>query len=413
MAKHIRREPAEQTSQTAGMHAAEPQTADTQAPSCVIEVPSADAQTVSAQTAASHAAAQTTDTQAASTQTSTSHAAVTQPTGAHAAAQTTSAQTTISYAAVTQPTGAQAAVTQPTGAQAAIPNDETPSAPSITAPTYVDPWVASLDENSPRMKKSRRVRKRLIVLIVVLLLLMGGVGYIGWTMFQESHQQAAKQASSEGEVLESDTAQDASNDASKVTDAPDLYALIGMTQEEAIETLAHGAEVAKQREVSEEGNPVVLYLTVSLTEEPEDARLGVPVVYLGLNEDGIVVSTGYSVGVALLGLGSMSFADAISNENIVEETLIEAGVPVAAGSALLPEDSQEYSVYSSDGETLVQEKCSFSGVVELDGTEYDWSAVIIYDYKLANKSGVLTDTIRQIYIYLETPGADVLEDTEE
>ena len=77
------------------------------------------------------------------------------------------------------------------------------------------------------------------------------------------------------------------------------------------------------------GNAVKKSVTVALTAEPADSRSGTPTVYLGLDADGKVVQAGYSAATASLGYGSLSFADAVKNEHIVEKTLREAGVNVA------------------------------------------------------------------------------------
>ena len=101
--------------------------------------------------------------------------------------------------------------------------------------------------------------------------------------------------------------------------------------------MGRGATVTATREVNEEGNPIKTSLTVALTEEPADTRSGTPTVYLGLDEEGKVVQAGYSAPLASLGFGSLSFADAVSNEHVVEKTLQEAGIPVEEGAAVLPE----------------------------------------------------------------------------
>lgn len=272
---------------------------------------------------------------------------------------------------------------------------------------------ADRPELSAQQKKSRRMRRLLIVVVILLIALIGALGYFTWMLFQESQnlatQQAQQQSDQEVDALQGSEAQDASTATAKTTEVPDLAQLMGMTEDEAVDALKRGATVSSERQVNEEGNPMKRSLTVALTDEPADSRLGTPTVYLGLDEDDAVVMSGYSAAMSALGFGTLSFADAVKNENIVEKTLGEAGIKVEAGTAELPEDKADYSTYASDGTTLVQEKCSFSGTVELDGAEYNWSAVLVYDYKLANASGNLADTIRQIYLYLETPGAEAEE----
>ena len=173
-----------------------------------------------------------------------------------------------------------------------------------------------------------------------------------------------------------------------------------MTKDEAIAALKHGATETSSKEVSEEGNPVKTNVTIALTDEPADTRSGTPSVYLGLDEDGKIVQAGYSAATAALGYGSLSFVDAVKNEHIVEKTLAEASIAVPEGTVELPADKTAYSTYDTDGTTLVKESCSFSGTVDLAGAAHEWSSVLLYDYKTANASGNLADTIRIIYVYI-------------
>ena len=88
------------------------------------------------------------------------------------------------------------------------------------------------------------------------------------------------------------------------------------------------------------------------------------------------------------------------NEAIIEKTLAEAGVDVAQGSVTLPEDKTSYSTYDTDGKTLIKEYCSFSDTVDIEGAPHEWSAVLSYDYTMANATGNLADTVRTIYVYV-------------
>ena len=90
----------------------------------------------------------------------------------------------------------------------------------------------------------------------------------------------------------------------------------------------------------------------------------------------------------------------MKNESIIEKTLQEAGISVPAGTVSLPADKTEYSTYASDGTTLVKEYCPFSGDIDINGVSHTCSAVLSYDYSVANASGNLADTIRIIYVYI-------------
>ena len=252
---------------------------------------------------------------------------------------------------------------------------------------------------------SSGITQELIAIVVLLILLIGALGYFAWQWFEESQliatqQTQEQQSSQEVGSMQTDETKDATTATAKKTDVPNLAAVLGMTKDEAIAALKHGATETTSKEVNEEGNPVKTNVTVALTDEPADTRSGTPTVYLGLNEDGAVVQAGYSAATASLGYGSLSYVDAVKNEGIIEKTLQEAGVNVPAGSAQLPADKTEYSEYASDGTTLVKESYSFSGTVDLNGAAHEWSALLLYNYSTANTSGNLADTIRIVYVYV-------------
>ncbi|MCI8468402.1 MAG: histone-lysine N-methyltransferase [Eggerthellaceae bacterium] len=262
------------------------------------------------------------------------------------------------------------------------------------------------DEIPAYLRKSRRMRRILIAVAVILVLLLAAGAYFTWQLVQVAETSASQQAQAhqdqqQAAVLSPDEANDASSATTvKKTTVPNLTALLGLDQDQAIEYLAHGAQVASTREVNEEDNPVRQEVRVALTEEPADARTGTPTVYLGLGEDGLIVQVGYSTSTASLGYGSLSFADAVRNESIIEKTLAEAGVDVDEGSVALPEDKESYSTYDTDGKTLIKEYCSFYGEADVEGTPMQWSAVLSYDYTMANATSNLADTVRTIYVYV-------------
>lgn len=266
---------------------------------------------------------------------------------------------------------------------------------------------------SPHQKKSRRMRRILIVIMVLLVLLIGAIVYMGWQLFSEANLSASQQVQqlesteSETESLQTDPSAttDATTVTEKRTEVPDLLSILGLSESEAIAQLKRGASVVSTREVSEEGSSIVTQETVALLEEPADSRSGTPTVYLGLNADGVVVSAGYSAATASLGYGSISFAEAIETQHIIQKTLEEAGVTVSDDAITLPSDRSDYATYASDGTTVTAENCSFSGPVDINGETYEWSAVLTYNYTTSNATGNLADTIRIIYVYVDAPEA--------
>lgn len=259
-------------------------------------------------------------------------------------------------------------------------------------------------ELTPRMKKSKRTRKVLIVLLVLLLIVVGALGYFAFKTISNSQHEAAQQTQDTTTESSSASSIEQTNDAkeslTRLADVPNLATLLGMTQDEAIASIGHGALVTSNREVSEEGNPIKTSLNIALTEESADSKTGTPTVYLGLGEDGRVRQAGYSASASALGFGSHSFATAVREDHVVEGTLAKAGVNIPAGSAVLPEDIMAYTTYASDGKTAKSERSSFEGDVEVNGIPCTWSAVLSYDYTTANVTGNLNDTVRIIYVYI-------------
>lgn len=267
---------------------------------------------------------------------------------------------------------------------------------------------ANATELPAHLKRSRRVRRMLIVIIILLVLLGGAFAYFAYHVVVESEMLATERvqresASSKQSTIAVDEGKDAQTTAVKTVSVPDLSAVLGMSLDEATVALAHGAAAGLPRESEDEDEAVRTNVTVSLTEEPVDSKTGTPAVYLGLDEDGIVIQAGYSTSSSSLGYGALSFADAVSSEHVVEKTLREAGVGVADGAAVLP-DKATYSTYAANGKTLAKERCSFSGDVEVKGIACTWSAVLSYDYATANLTGNLADTVRVIYVYVTVNG---------
>ena len=246
----------------------------------------------------------------------------------------------------------------------------------------------------------------LIVLVILVILVIGAVAFFGYRAVSGSQQEAAQQTQQQqqandgkDEIANSATA-DAGDSTTKLADVPDLTSLLGKNQDEAIKMIGRGALVTANRDVNEEGSAIKKNLNVALTEEPADSKTGTPTVYLGLNKKGKIIQVGYSASASALGFGSLSFADAIQSEHVVEKTLAKVGVEVPEGSVKLPKDKGKYSTYASDGSTIVKERCSFEGDLDIDGIPCEWSSVLSYDYTTQVVTGNLSDTVRIIYAYV-------------
>ena len=192
---------------------------------------------------------------------------------------------------------------------------------------------------SPRMQQSRRKRRTLALFVILIVLVIIAVGVYTFRTFSNSQQEAAHQAQEQLETPKNDIGNELSDGAgaasARLTDVPNLSAVLGMTLDEAVSSIGHGAMALPAREVNEEGNPIKSSVNVSLNDEPVDSKTGAPMVYLGLNQDGRVIQVGYSASAAALGFGSLSFADAVNQEHVIEKTFDKIGVKVPEGAAVL------------------------------------------------------------------------------
>ncbi len=257
-------------------------------------------------------------------------------------------------------------------------------------------------EEPTYIRRSRRMRRVLIIVIILLVVLLALCVFLSLRLFQSSEQTAVQQTQ---EIEEGESAiDDVSAGGTKTTSAPDIAHLLGLTLDEAVDQLQHGAEVAGTQDMTDAGI-IRPEATVALNDETAEGRSGAPNVYLDLDESGTVVKAGYSTSITSLGYGSRSFSDIVAEDAIVEKTFAEAGVELGEGAVTLPEDSAEYSTYEDDGTTLTKESYTFSGDVDVDGQTRKWQAVLLYDYTTARATGNLNDTVRTINIYLGTQEA--------
>ena len=264
--------------------------------------------------------------------------------------------------------------------------------------------TAQAAQVSERVIKSHRTRNILRVIIVLLVIALGALAYFGWRTFTESQEQANQEAQEQLEAPKDNVTRSEGDDtvetAVEQADVPNLTTLFGKTTDQAVADLARGAFVSSNKEVTDKKSVIKKNVTVALADEPHDSKTGAPNVYLGLNKDGKIIQVGYSASASALGFGSLSFSDAVNEEHVIETTLRKIGVEVEDGVATLPDDNSKYTTYASDGKTVVKERCSFKGDLEVNGVPCTWSAVLSYDYATQVISGNLSDTIRIIYVYV-------------
>ena len=262
---------------------------------------------------------------------------------------------------------------------------------------------------SVHQKKSKRTRTALIVVSVVLVALLAALCYFAFMLYQEASS-VADQASSSSATTLKDAAEatDAKKQGSRLT-APNLVALLGSTQDEAIAKVGRGATVASSSDITQETGEgdskttevVGKTVTIALTDQQADARGNTPSVYLTLDKDGKITQAGYSAAMSTLGFGDVSFSDAVTEKHVVETLLGDAGLSVEEGSVELP-SPDAYRTYADDGKTIVQEQYTFSGTAKASSgdAEHAWQCRLNYDYSAANVSNNLADTLRLFYVYV-------------
>ncbi len=255
---------------------------------------------------------------------------------------------------------------------------------------------AAHTEAQAKQRRSRRALKAMIALLVVVIVAVGAAGvYLVVTDSQRTELAAEDRTAS----TDAGTGSDASTPTESSTEVPNLATVVGATVDEAVAALGHGATVTNTNEIDEEDSSVRSIVTIELADEPTDSRTGTPSVYLSLDESGAAIEVSYAAGMAQLGYGSMSFADAVEEAHAVETTLTAAGVPVQEGSVALPEDPTEYTTYGDDG-SIRSERYSFTGATDVDGTTFSWSVSLVYDYATTSSSGSIADTTRRLTLTL-------------
>lgn len=195
----------------------------------------------------------------------------------------------------------------------------------------------------------------------------------------------------------------ASSDKPQVTNAQtqviNLVGLMGLSADDAVKKIGHGAAVQDEAPMSSLG--FTNEETVVLTDEKGDALSGTPTVTLGLDANGAVAAASYSAPTSLLGYGNLSFVDAVSKFHIVETMLAKVGLSgVEEGSVSLPSDRKEFSECGPDRKTMTSETYTFNGTAQADGASYSWTATLDYDYTQANETGNLANTVKKITVSL-------------
>ncbi len=257
----------------------------------------------------------------------------------------------------------------------------------------------SLTEYSNRQRHNKRVRIALTFLATILVLMLIALVVVGVLMFVEADKKSVStSAQQDSTTLLGDA--DEKEKVAATSEVVNLVSLMGLTKEEAVAHIGHGATIESETPI-EVGN-LKSELVVPLTEEQGDPKRGTPTVVLRLDEAGHVGWASYTAPTSALGYGTISFIDAIQSAHVIQNSLRAAGLSDLDPAVLnAPSDSASYSTYDTDGKTLITEQTSFSGTGKQGDNTYDWGASLTYDYSNANQSGNLADTIRRISVSVE------------
>lgn len=173
---------------------------------------------------------------------------------------------------------------------------------------------------------------------------------------------------------------------------PKLINFIGHNIDEAIANIGQGATI-----VSSNQNQTI----ISLTNESGNEISGTPTVIIDTYKNKKIKKMSFKCNTWLLGYGSYGFIDFIDNEHIIEKSISEAGLELNIGVVKCPTDRNLYTMYDSDGTTVILENFDFNGQKLQNGRMFKWSANLNFDYKVANEKGNLAETIRTITISIE------------
>lgn len=268
---------------------------------------------------------------------------------------------------------------------------------------------------------SRRMRKKLLIAFVILIVLVLCGVLAGGFILHKSQKEAAEHAQETEQVAGQELADAEKSDVSlqtgEATEIPELMGLFGKKQDACVKAIGHGATVtattvvkaekkgkkdAKKKTPKKTGIDALIKstATVELSDEPAEEKTGKPTVRLYFDKEGKCIQVGYSAGVSSLGYSALSFADVVESEHAVENTLRAIGLDVKDGTAKLPEKVDSYTTYNADSGMVSKEKCQFKGKKTVNGKDYKWEAVLLYDYVASNATGNLADTVRQMYVYV-------------
>lgn len=276
--------------------------------------------------------------------------------------------------------------------------DEAATQPSKEASKKTSGQRGKHAQDIPEYEKTAKsLRKNLIIAIVVLVLvvalILAGIYFFLTKSQEHSESQSVEQATEIVQISGNENNETESTD--REVAVPNLHGALAKNYDEALATIAHGAQATsdESRDEDDEDNPIKRVVKLALNEDASDSKTSAPSVTLNFNNDDVVSSLSYQTSTKVLGYGSMSFHDAVVNDKIVGSSLQEAGISVSDDEIKLPEDASMYSTYTSSG-AVSKEEQEWSG----SNDDCTWTAKLIYDYTLSLTTQKIDDTVRTISI---------------
>lgn len=288
--------------------------------------------------------------------------------------------------------------------------NETQSEMDVTEERTSDEEVAPEQAEAPKRAKhvkdvpeyvehAKKMRKNLVIAIVSLIVIICViVGLMVFYVLQSQSVSVQQQQSSDVSQMENDPSETATTKDEKTSTVPALAGLIGVNVDSLATAAGHGAQITSDEAKNDENDPVKRVIKLTLTNDVGSDSSGNPTIVANLNSDGNATSVTYSSSTKTLGYGTMSFADAIQNEKIIEKVMKEAGLTINSADVVLPEDKASWTTYTDDGKRISREEKEFSG--EVDGKK--WSAKLAYDYTVSLATDNLSDTLRNITITISS-----------
>jgi hypothetical protein len=308
----------------------------------------------------------------------------------------TAADTPAASNPVSKPAGATASGLPPLtiSASGASPVSGPPPLTNVPAPASPVAGTPPLIHASDRERaKSKRTRVILVIVILLLVAALGGLVYLGYTLYLESTAESPS-GIKPGATVVPDGIVDPSAPGEvtiEETSIPNLTGLFGLTIEEVKAKLGSDFQLIKTDSATEETNPAIKQLATfsyipSVSGDgattASSASLPTESIYASLDEGGKVIDIYYLCDMRLLGYPDKSFDELLASSDLVAGVLSSAGVEPMDFSynPPNPEESVVYDNPNSENRKVVKQSQIFSGRISSETLPTAWTLTVTYDF---------------------------------